>query len=360
VWVQFDDNRFRRAQELTAQRTDATRTWQIDFRPQQWAVQTVQVSANREYVFAGATTQSYTLTLGAPFVAPVVPAIQSVTPSARTVAPGASVTFTIRTNLDVNYVWAVDVDGTRRNATAGAGNASGRNWTVTFVPPRTGTVNIFANATNENAGAATRTEQITVGQNNALILNPTTARWTDTWSGSWRGVVVEVTTNQFAEQVWVRLPNGTTHSLSRVTGSGVNNRTWRVEISDVGNATSLEVHVSDASGSWTARDTRHVNITGHQWHAARVDMQSGSWVSHVQINSNGTITFHTSQSVSTAGGIQVDFSGHASVWATSHNGTTWTASLPSNFSSDWHNISVIFFDNTATGRGTAWGTLRWN
>ena len=150
VWVQFDDSRFRRAQELTAQRTETTRTWQIDFRPQQWAVQTVQVSANREYVFAGATTQSYTLTLAAPFVPPVVPAIQAVTPSTRTVTPGGSVTFTIRTNLDVNHVWIVDVDGTRRDASpSGSPTANSRNWTVTFVPPRTGAVNVFANAVNE-------------------------------------------------------------------------------------------------------------------------------------------------------------------------------------------------------------------
>lgn len=361
VWVQFDETRFRRAQELTSQRTDSTRTWQIDFRPQRWAVQTVQVSANREYVFAGATNQNYTLTLAAPFVPQLVPAIQSVTTSASTVTPGTSVTFTIRTNLDVNHVWVVDVDGNRRNASpSGAPGVSSRNWTVSFVPPRTGAANVFANITNENAGAATRTEQITVQQQTAQILNPTTARWAgDVSVTGWRTIIVEATTNSATEHAWVRLPNGTTQSMSR-TGTGTGNRTWRVEIFDVGNISSLEVHVSDAGGSWTSRDSRSVNITGQQWTAAWVEMQSGAWVSNVQINSNGVMTFQTSHTPDVTGGIQVNVAGLATVWATSTNGWSWTVALPGGFNSNLQNQLVAFWDNTSTGRGDAMGTLRWN
>ena len=367
VWAQFDNNRFRRAQEQTNLRTDTTRTWQINFRPDRWVSQTVQISANREYVFAGATTQNYVLTLTAPFVPPISPAIQSVTPSPRTVVPGGSITFTIRTNLDVNYVWIVDVDGNRRNASpSGSASATGRNWAVTFTPGRTGAVRVYANATNSATGAATRTEQITVQQHNVAILSPTTARWTDDWwADSWRGVVVEVTTNQFAEHVWVTLPSGNNHSLSRVSGSGTSNRTWRVEITNVGNISTLQVHASDVTNSWTARDSRSVSITGqHQGGStAWVDMQSGSWVANVHINANGVMTFRTNQSHGDWGNwgtIWVDIAGFASVLASSVNGVDWVANFPSGLTSSWQNASVSFTDNTATHRGTIFGTLRWH
>jgi len=370
VWAQFDNNRFRRAQEETALRTATTRTWQINFRPERWVSQTVQVSANREYVFAGATTQNYVLTLAAPFVPPVSPAIQSVSPSTRSVAPGGNTTFTIRTNLDVNYVWVVDVDGNRRNASpSGSAGAAGRNWSVTFTPGRTGTVRVYANTTNTATGAATRTEQITVQQQNVAILTPTTARWTggDWWDTGWGTVViVEATTNQFAEHVWVQLPNGNTHSLSRVSGSGTSNRTWRAEITNVGNISTLQVHASDTSSSWTSRDSRSVSITGqhHGGSTAWVDMQSGSWVASVHINANGVMTFQTSQSHGywgNWGSIWVNISGFGSVSASSNDGITWIATLPSGWShSHLHNASVSFTDHTASNRGTAFGTLRWS
>ena len=365
VWAQFDNNRFRRAQEQTALRTATTRTWHIDFRPDRWVSQTVRVSANREYVVTGATTQNFVLTLTAPYVPATRPTIQSVTPNPRTVNPGGNTTFTIRTNLETNYVWVVDVDGNRRNASiSGRAGVGGQNWTVTFAPGRTGGVRVYANTTNSATGAATRTEQITVQQQTAAIVGTPTAGWTyESWGGGRRVVSVEVTTNQFAEHVWVQLPGGTRHSLTRVSGSGTSNRTWGFEFFDVGNATSLQVHVSDVSGSWTSRDSRTVTITGQgHWSSAWVDMPSGSWVSNVHINSNGVMTFNTNQSHGTWGtwgNILVEVSGLGTVWASSTNGVNWTTTVQSGW---WglHNTSVSFTDHTGSGRSTTWGTLRWH
>jgi len=369
VWVQFDDGRFRRGQEQTALRTETTRTWVINFRPERWAVQTVQVSANREYVFAGATTQNHVLTLAEPFVAPVVPTIQGVSPSTRNVLPGGSTTFTIRTNLDVNYVWIIDVDGNRRNATAsGRPTATTRTWTVTFSPTRTGSVTVYANTANNTTGAVTSTEHITAQQQNASFVGTPTARWShDWWTAGWQNVTVEVTTNQFAEHVWVQLPNGNTHALNRISGTGTTDRTWRAEISSVGNISTLQVHISDVSGSWTSRDSRSVSITGQQHMGnAWISMPSGSWVtsahaSHTTSGNQLTITFTTDAVLNHwHGGIWVTISGFSSQMATTSNGIHWTVTFPGMWFDNLHSRTITFNDHTGSGRVVTSGTLSWH
>ncbi|MCL2286568.1 MAG: hypothetical protein FWC32_09435 [Firmicutes bacterium] len=374
VWAQFDGERFRRAQEQTAARTETTRTWTIDFRPQRWAAQTIQVSANREYRVAGAVTQEYELTLAAPFVPPIEPHIQSVSVSPRTVDSGGSTTFTIRTNQHVNYVWIIDADGNRRDARrSGTATATARNWSVTFNPGRTGTVTVYANTTNTTSGAVTRTENVTVQVQNVAILSPTTARWShqNWWDTGWNSVVVEVTTNQFAEHVWVQLPNGNTHSLSRISGTGTANRTWRVEISNVGNITSLQVHASDVSGTWSSRDSRTVTITG-QYHGhggGWVSMPSGSWVRNVHVSHTDrgggwrdtTVNFTTDHLTNWfTGAILVYIQGHGSQWATSTNGVNWTVTFSNIWFDSWHSRTITFADHTGIGLHPVSGTLTWN
>lgn len=373
VWAQFDDERFRRAQEQTAARTETTRTWVIDFRPQRWAAQTVQVSANREYRVAGAVTQDYTLTLAHPFVPPIEPNISSVAVSPRTIEFGGSTTFTIRTNQDVNYVWVIDANGNRHNASrSGPATGTVRNWSVSFAPVRTGTVTVYANATNTTTGAATRTENLTVQAHNVAILSPTTARWghQEWWvTGGWNSVVVEVTTNQFAEHVWVQLPNGNTHSLSRISGTGTANRTWRAEITNVGNISSLQVHASNVSGTWSSQDSRTLTITGHyhgHGHGGWVAMPAGSWVrnvhvSHINRGNNWrdtTVTFNTDHLSNWAGGgVWVDIQGIGVDWATTTNGVNWTITFPNVWIDTWHTRTITFHDNTGTNLSSVSGTI---
>jgi len=261
VWVRFDGDRFRRGQR-TAQ-TASNQTWVINFQPAQWATQTVQISSNTTYTLAGAINHSHQLALSAPFVRPVNPQIQNIQVSPRDVNTGANTTFTIRTNIDAEVVWVVDVDGNRHNAQRTQNAATTRTWTVTFNPRRTGQVQVFANATDTATGAATRNENITVRQQRAEF-TAGTAHWS-----TGNNVTVEVTTNQWAERVWVE-HLGQRLELNRQNWGSTGNRTWRVEINNVSSATSnLQVRASERTdalntnlNNLSADASRTVSITG--------------------------------------------------------------------------------------------------
>ena len=260
VWVQFDDTRFMRARgDVADLRTATSRTWVINFRPTRWVPQTVTVSSNTTYVVTGAVTQNYNLTLSAPFVRAAVPTIQNVTVSSRDVTPTGTTTFTIRTNADVNYVWVENVNGTRTNATRTTQTTASRTWTVTFSPVSTGQARVFANATNTATGAVTRTESITVRTQNVAIVGTPTVNWV-TWANS--GTIwVEVTTNQFAQRVWVELPDGRRPQLTHHSGSGTANRVWRGYIENISNINQVNIRVSETN-SFNADYSRTSTISG--------------------------------------------------------------------------------------------------
>lgn len=355
VWVEFDrpgnrPGRFVRGQEQLSLRTATTRTWVINFTPQTWAVQTVRVSANRTYTTTGATNQNYTLTLSAPFVRP---AIQNVNVSNRNLAVGAQTTLTIQTNTDVNFVWVMDMDGVRRNAVRTGQTATAATWTLTFAPPRTGQVVVFANATDTTINAVQRTENFTVGGGNASIINAT-ASWI---AGTNNSVRVEVTTDQFAGRVWVELPNGHRPMLNLQSGTGAQNRVWVADIHDVGNLSVLQVRASSNPNQFNTDASFTVNITGtqggtnqqgtislingHNW------MQS-AWISHSGNGSTVTITFNTfananlsSVWVSTPWGTQ-----------TAHriNNTQWTIQVPNAWFTTGQSLNFTFNGWLTTGQ----------
>jgi len=295
VWVRFDNNpyRFRRGVEQTELRTATTRTWVIDFRPQRWAAQSVQVSANRSYVVSGATNRTHTLTLTAPFVPAARPSITNIGVGNRNVTPGVQTTFTVTTNRDVSYVWLHDINGERRNASRTNQTANAQTWSVSFIPPNNGVVRVYANTTNTTTGAVTRTETLNVtGQTISFV--SAHASW-QTTSAQPNRVRVEVVTNAIVERVWVDLPGGNRQRLTRHTGGGTTgNRTWSAYISNTWDSSSWTVVASANANQYNRDATRSVNITGTAGSGNNEGSfhPSGTWVrsAYVRQNQDGTVT----------------------------------------------------------------------
>jgi len=242
TWVRFDGSRY--VQGTMIAQNALYRTWTIDFRPQTWAVQQVQVGANRTYHYTGAALQNFNLTLTQPFVPPIFPEIRNAVLTPTQVNAGARQTIRITTNEHVGAVWIRDMDGRETNARSITPNtATTRTWEVNFNPTRSGTVTIYANATRTATGAATRQESITVrGQN----VNINDARITRT-SGATNDGIIRVTTNRYAESVWV-LHNNNIFPLHHISGT-TGNRVW-------------EVHITNASLPLQVRASANRNHTG--------------------------------------------------------------------------------------------------
>lgn len=236
VWVRFDGNRYAQG-TLISHSPAGYRTWTIDFRPRTWSTQLVQVGSNRSWNYTGASIQQLQLTLAQPFVPPTDPEIRNVVITPAQVNPGGRTTIRVTTNQHVNAVWMRDVDGWEVSARSIApNNATTRTWEITFNPQRTGTVTIYANTSRQALGAVSRQESITVRGQNVDILH---AQATNI-GGTSNETRVRVTTNRYAESVWVITNNRTIH-LNLVRG-GTGNREWEAVIE--GAALPMQVRAS--------------------------------------------------------------------------------------------------------------------
>ena len=287
VWANFDrvnnaraTGSFRRGTMVSQDLN--SRTWVINFRPSVWTTQVVEIGSNRTYNWPGAATQTFNLTLAQQFVH-ATPEIRSATPGPRNVNAGGRVTFSISTNPTVEHVWIRDVDNREFTAIRGTTTATARNWTLEFHPNRTGDVTVFANNTRTETGAARRTERITVGgtswgYGDARIVGTPSA------VNDGNGVMIEATTNRYAERVWATLPGGRRVELHRI-GTGTGNRTWEVWATNVSSGTitvSATTQVSGTLNNLTADDTRNATrttgttgtgriISGEHWSGSEVD-----------------------------------------------------------------------------------------
>jgi hypothetical protein len=100
--------------------------------------------------------------LAFPLMAVATPAITSLQMDRTTVAQGQSITFSVRTTPEAQFVFAM-TDGIRAQGTRINTDAAGNhNWQITVNPSRSTTVVIFANATNVEAGAASMSIPVTV------------------------------------------------------------------------------------------------------------------------------------------------------------------------------------------------------
>lgn len=353
VWARFDVGRYRRGQEVVAQRTATSRTWEINYRPTAWVPHRVEIGSNVEYTWTGAQRQYRDVTLSAPFVRPVVPVIQQVTVNPREVQPNASTTFTIRTNRDVNYVWVENVNGTRHNATMSSQTATARNWTVSFVPSGSGQTRVFANTTNNAAGAVSRNESVTVRTQNVAIVGTPTARWVNhTHSNS---VWVEVTTNQFVQRVWVELSDGNRPQLTHHSGHGTANRVWRGYITNVSHLSQLNIRLSETN-QFNTDYSRNVTISGvhHSTnvpHGAVMTLVGGGqgWLANASITHTGqggtaTITINTL----TIPNANIDFirvttpNNNEAWFSRVGNTNQWTATISNFWFTHGHTTQFVF------------------
>ena len=369
VWVQFDQDRFRRGQENVQARTDTTRTFEVIFRPRAWAVQTVRVSANREYVTPGATTQNFTLALVQPPAQIGNPTITNAQANNRTVALGSNTTVTITTNQYANYVWLTDVAGTRHNATISSQTPTRITWSVTFAPQQSGTARVYASSIDSTTGAATRTMQFTVQHPTALIDNATATSdvtW-NPWAGAWTqgNLRISVTTNLITERVWVNLPDGRQQQLTLQT-TGATTRTWATYVTinwswghnwDTVSvhASSTQQQVSEASRTVTITGRQHGDTSGEYWSGSSAHLEANTWVSsaHIRLNaaddSVAEIRVYTAphQNLASVTAL-VPWSGHhVPLTRTSNYSHVWTASVdvsawlgPTGWNTWWWGVSI--------------------
>jgi hypothetical protein len=117
---------------------------------------------------------------------------------------------------------------------------------------------VFANATRTEAGAATRTENITVGAVSAAIIGTPTATWIDG-----HNTRINVTTNAYTEAVWAVMPGtGQRVRLTRTNPATTGNRTWQVDAHDTITTGNIVIGVSNQDATnlnaLTAQDTRTI------------------------------------------------------------------------------------------------------
>ncbi|MCL2841562.1 MAG: hypothetical protein FWE05_12420 [Defluviitaleaceae bacterium] len=124
--------------------------------------------------FVAAIVGAFLLALAFPATAFSAPAITSLTMDRTTVQQGQSITFSVRTTAQTQFVFAT-ISGTRAQGTRiNTDTAGNHNWQITVSPTASGTVNVFANSANVEAGAASMSVPITVtGANTATNTNTT-------------------------------------------------------------------------------------------------------------------------------------------------------------------------------------------
>jgi hypothetical protein len=376
VWVNFDRvngarNTGRFARGTLQSQTASSKTWVINFSPTTWAPQRVEVGSNRTYNWPGAATQIFDVTLSQPFTRPSNPAIQSVSVNPRTVSPGNSTTFSIRTNADVENVWIRTVDGVEHNAVRAGSTGTSRNWTVSFNPVRSGNVTIFANSHRSETGATTRTEHINVGSvARAAFVSTPSASWTGNVNVTHanNNLVITATTNEHTNSVWA-VVNGNRVQLNR-TNSGSGNRTWSVNTWDNwgwnqwnnpnwnphdpnwwnwGNNFNITVHASSHSGtSASSEDSRTITVSGNWQGNWGWGVQSVIPANHTQNVARGQVTTFT-----------VDTWGTANLWLSSTgDGVNFTASVSAGQPLG-NNITRWTVTVTALVGGTAPETVIW-
>ena len=372
VWVQFDGNRFRRGQEVVDLRTSNTKTWEITFRPNQWISQSVQVSANHAYVVTGAVTQSYMLTLSSPFVPPAEPRITRAHVANRNISYGGQATLEITTPQDINYVWVLDANNNRHYASRTRHTATTQIWTVHFRPGRSGSVAVYANFTRTTENAARRTEHITVGtRQHATIVSSTARRDWGTSGIHWidSTITVHVTTNHAAERVWVVMPDGSSHTLTRQSGgSGTENRVWSLTFSDVNRSnSSLVLHVSEVD-QHHSHVSRTLPIEWHDhWFGGHgfgwIWFQSGQdWIWDAQVQHWGAIDGTNRLVINTRSDVNSLWISHP--WGTTQaqrvpgSTTQWTAVLPIWGWSAGLGHSITFHAESST-HGSLWAQGTW-
>jgi hypothetical protein len=254
VWVVPEANRYLPASRVSGERN----VWEINYVPRQFVPHQVQVNANRAYqIDQFIATENFTVNLTAPFVRQVQPNIGRASISPATINTGERSTISIRTNLDVEYVWA-EVDGRRVDARRGTATTTNRNWTIDIRPERTQEVRVHANSTNTTQGAITETVRVTVRDEEPTIRSASIGS-NHVWHG--QGTRIDLQTNNEVRYVWA-IVDGSRVNGRRDGGTG-NNRNWIIDIHPTHNQT-IRVYALSTDRERDG-DSRTFSITVGNW-----------------------------------------------------------------------------------------------
>ena len=244
VWIVVSaagGDRFHRA--VVVSQGDGRITWRVNYRPPTFTPHTVAVFANELYQLNGLeVTQSFNVNLVAPFIPPVNPAIINVSARPTNIDYRDTSTITVRTNTDVEYVWAY-VDGRRVNARRGAFAATQRTFTLDVRPDSTQTIRIYANSTNSSEGANHDSVRITVRDRRSdPRIDSVNLSHTNIRPGEM--TTIEVRTNADTEHVWV-VVEGIRVNLQRGASTSTT-RNWSANIWP-GRSESIRVYAGRTS-----------------------------------------------------------------------------------------------------------------
>lgn len=258
-----------------------------------------------------AAVSAVLLIAAVPFAVSAVPAFTSVNMDRTTISSGQTVTFSVRTTSETQFVFAM-VDGVRVQGS----RVSGNDWSVTVAPSRTTTVSIFANSSNDQFNASSFAVPInvtgTTGTTTTTTPNVTVqippapanlgpiaiASITETPAENTGEVQLTVVTGVQTSEVWVnfdRVNNArATGRFARATmlSQTTNSRTWVINFRPAAWA-SQQVEVgSNRTYNWPGATTQNYSLTLSQPFVAPVTPSINSVnVSPRNVTSGNTTTF---------------------------------------------------------------------
>ena len=252
LWVRLPDGRYMRGNRTGSSGTQST--WEVVYRPQPYSAHQIQVFSNgADHRPVVDNTINQQINLTAPFVRPVTPTITRASASPSTIEPGARTTITVRTNADVEYVWAM-VDGRRVNSRRGSTGTTTRTWTIDVRPDETQTIRVYANTTDSTSGADTDTVRVTVRDAEPRILATPTLSHNNIRPGD--RTTIEVRTNEVVTHVWAMLDGRRINAQRETTSSG--ERRWSIDISPE-RSHNVFVYANTSSGT-SGADRRTIRV----------------------------------------------------------------------------------------------------
>ena len=273
VWVDMGNRNHVQA-ELTYSGSEE-KMWRAIIYPER--SMSITVLANTSYVVQGAATKAQQITVTDNPVK-----INKHTVDRTSIYAGESVTFTIETTYDVNYVW-VEFGNEREYARyTGESRQHYKTWEVTIYPNETERIRIYANESRTITGAASKTQQITVSQGRIEIIRLYASRTTIDL-GEYTTLTIE--TGRGVEYVYVEYDNTSKKAVFVETNR--DRDIWTVDISP---RESQRVYVTayshnDKYGS----DSQNININVNAAPAERPEIYAVS-TDRDDVNLGGYVT----------------------------------------------------------------------
>ena len=289
-------------------------------------------------------------------------AILEVRPNRNAIGPGESVSVSVQTTAQTNYVFAM-VDGVRfQGVMHNTDDAGNQEWILTIFPQRSTNIVVFANTTNVEAGADMRNLPITVdfaaalvpaipGSNPVVVPHGAVAQpfgmgpitifsvmeTTPTAAGM---VQLTVVTGPSANHVWVQF-DGTNRADGFRISTDATSSTWVINYRPRFFAPHTVTVFSNTTNNWAGAATWTHNVVLHQPFIPHVNpvIQSVTVTPRtVNMGGNVTIRIRTNADV-------------GAVWVRDVNGVergAWSISPTTATQRNWE----VVFNPTRTGTVT--------